>query len=379
MKYLPLVWAGIWRRKGRAILTLLSILNAFLLLGVLQGFNSGLHNAAAGTAADRLYTFSKLSQIEPLPMSMVDQIRQVKGVRSVIPEVIFQSKYRDQALPIPAFGVDVPQFFAANPHLKPSPGALDAVKRTRTGAIVGQQLMAREGWKVGDRVPLNSLLWAYRDGGAWPVDIVGTYTTDDKSASAQMLVNYDYVDQGRLAGQGTTSFFLVRIADPNQASAVGDQIDRLSANSPHETKTASEKQLVQDQLKQIGDIGFVINSIVAAVFFALLFSVGAVMMQSIRERIPELAVLKTLGFTDGGILALILSESVVFCVVSAGLGLLLAWMLFPLAKSTVGLSIHGGPVLLTGLGFALLLALLSGAPPAIRGMRLQVVDALAGR
>jgi len=380
MKYLPLVWAGIWRRRGRAILTLLSIMNAFLLLGVLQGFTSGLKHAVAESRADMLYTFAKLSQIEPLPLSQGDQIRRVNGVTAVVPTILFQSRYRDEAAPIRAFAVDAPTFFAAYPSLKPGQGALEAMKRNRAGAIVGQQMMSMHGWKVGDRVPLKSLLWANRAGGAWPVDIVGTYATEDKTFGANaMLVNFDYVDQGRTNGQGTASFYMVRIADPTRASAISERIDALFANSPHETKTASERQMAQEQIKQIGDIGFVINSIVAAVFFALLFSVGAVMLQAIRERTPELAVLKTLGFTDQGVLALILSESVLFCVIAGGLGLLLASMLFPLARTYIGFGIQTGPVMLIGLGFAVLLALLSGAPPAIRGMRLQVVDALAGR
>ena len=380
MKFLPLVWAGIWRRRVRAVLTLLSIATAFLLLGVLQGFQSGIGHAIAETHADVLYTFSKVSQVEPLPMAQAAQIKAVRGVRAVVPMVIFQSMYQKPTQVLQAFALDPSGFFAAEPQLKVSPAQLDAMKRTRTGAIVGSETMKRFGWHVGQRVPLRSLLWSNRDGTAWPVDIVGTYSTTDRTFGANaVLVNYDYVDQGRTTAQGTTSFFLIRVADPGQASALASTIDGLFANSPHETKTATERQMAQQQLKQIGDIGFVMNAIVGAVFFALLFSVGAGMMQSMRERIPELAVLKTLGFTDGGILALILAESLIFCVVSAEIGLLLASALFPAAKALIGMDIPGTQVMFTGLLFAVALAVLSGLPPALRGMRLQVVDALAGR
>jgi putative ABC transport system permease protein len=380
MKFLPLIWAGIWRKTGRAILTLLSILNAFLLFGMLQGFNSGLNNAVSETHGDILYSFSKVSQIEPLPMGHMGVMKTVPGVQVVTPLIIFQSFYRNTTLPIQAFAVQPDDFVRANPGLKVPPAMLEKLKRTRTGALVGAQMAQRFGWRVGQRVPLISRFWANRDGApTWPVDIVGIYDGKDSSFSGAMFVNYEYVDEGRSTANGTAGFYILKIADPRKADQIAAAVDKLFANSAHETKTASERQLVQDQIKQIGDIGFVVSAIVGAVLFALLFSVGAVMMQSMRERTPELAVLKTLGFSDGRILWLILSESVVFCVFSAGLGLGAAWALFPLIKSQVGFTIEPGPVMLLGLGFAVGLAILAGLPPAIRGMRLQIVDALAGR
>jgi putative ABC transport system permease protein len=211
--------------------------------------------------------------------------------------------------------------------------------------------------------------------------VVGIYQANPKDLlfGSAILVNLDYVDQARTQSTGTASIYLVRVSDPAQAGAVAQRIDAQFANSPDETKTESEQQLAADSIKQIGDIGFVVRAIVGAVFFALLFSVGAVMMQSVRERTPELAVLKTIGFTDGAILALILAEALVFCVVSAGIGLGIATLAFPLIKLTVGFTVQAGPVLLIGIGLAALLALVSGLPPAVRGMRLSIVDALAGR
>jgi putative ABC transport system permease protein len=193
------------------------------------------------------------------------------------------------------------------------------------------------------------------------------------------LANYDYVDQGRTSGAGTASMFLVRVADPTKADQVALSIDALFHNSPNETKTQSEQQLVADQIKQIGDIGFVVQAVVSAAFFTLLFSVGAVMMQSVRERTPELAVLKTLGFSDLTVLGLILAEAMTVCLFAAAIGLGLANLLFPLAKAAVGLDVSAGPLILVGLVIAAGLAIVAGLPPALRGMRLSIVDALAGR
>jgi putative ABC transport system permease protein len=258
---------------------------------------------------------------------------------------------------------------------------IGALQRNRTGAIVSRILANRFGWKVGDRVPLRALNVTNRDGSpTWPVDIVGIFSSSGGALFKNaMLINFDYVDQGRTSGSGTAPVFVIRIDDPNHASQIAASIDKLFANSANETKTATVRQIAQNNLKQIGDIGLVINAIVAAVFFALLFSVGALMMQSVRERTPELAVLKTLGFTDRGVMGLILAESLAFCLVSAAIGLGLAAMLFPVARHLIGFNIQAGPLMLTGFVLAIGLALISGLPPAIRAMRLQVVDALAGR
>src|SRR6185312_1494674 len=225
---------------------------------------------------------------------------------------------------------------------------IDSLARTRAGAIVGKTMAARYGWKVGDRVPLHALTVQNSNGTqTWPVDIVGIFSSKGGTIFANaMLVNFDYVDQGRSSGGGTANVFFVRVDDPNHAAAVSQAIDRMFANSAHETKTASVRQVAQDQLKQLGDIGFVINAIVGAVFFALLFSVGAVMMQSVRERTPELAVLKTLGFTDSGLMSLVLAESLTFCLVSAAIGLGLAALLFPVARRLIGFNVQAGPLML---------------------------------
>lgn len=380
MKFLPLIWAGIWRKPGRAVLTLLSVVNAFLLFGVLQGFASGLNHAVAETHADVLISLSRIST-EPLPVGQIAQIRMVQGVRAAMPMVPFISTYRTPTSIVPADAVDASQILAVDPGLTIPPSMIAALQRDRTGAIVSRLLASRFGWKVGDRVPLQALTVTNRDGSpTWPVDIVGIFSSSGGSLFKNaMLINFDYVDQGRTNNAGTAPLFVIRIDDPNHAGQVAASIDKLFVNSAHETKTATVRQIAQNNLKQIGDIGLVINAIVAAVFFALLFSVGALMMQSVRERTPELAVLKTLGFTDRGLMGLILAESLTFCLVSAAIGLGLAAMLFPVARQLIGFNIQAGPLMLVGFALAVALALISGLPPAIRAMRLQVVDALAGR
>ncbi|HEY8573752.1 ABC transporter permease [Phenylobacterium sp.] len=376
MKFLHLVWAGIWRKKGRAILTLLSIVNAFLIFGLLQGLKTGIDNVAQGTEANVLMVFSRVSQIEGLPMGHGSQIRTVGGVEAVTPMLIFTSTYRTPTQFVPAIAVNVDEYVAVYPESKPTEAQLVAMRQTRNGAIVGANMARNYGWKVGDTVPLRSMFWMNLDtGSTWPVKIVGILP----KGGPGMMVNYEYVDEGRTQQKGTTSFFLLKTKDAKQAGAIASRVDALFANSPYETRTITPRQMAQSQLKQIGDIGLVINAIVGAIFFALLFSVGAVMAQQMRERIPELAVLKTLGFTDGGVLALVVAETLIFCVFSAGIGLGIAELLFPLIREAIGFRAAAGPILFAGFGFAVALALIAGLPPAIRAMRLQIVDALAGR
>ncbi|HVT34478.1 MAG TPA: ABC transporter permease, partial [Nevskiaceae bacterium] len=225
-----------------------------------------------------------------------------------------------------------------------------------------------------------------RDGtNVWPLDIVGIYAgnTKDVVFGASILVNYDYVDEGRSQSKGTSSIYLVRVADPRSAGEIAQRIDKLFANSPYETKTMSEQQLVADSVKQIGDIGFVVNSIVAAVFFALLFSVGAVMMQSIRERIPELAVLKTLGYSDAAVALLVGAESLLLCASAGVLGLIAAWLaLKPAAHaiaSVLPLLRMTQETVIAGVVFALALGLVSAIVPVWQSARLTIVAGLARR
>jgi putative ABC transport system permease protein len=382
VKFLPLIWAGIWRKKGRAVLALLSILNAFLMFGLLHGFTSGIDQAMSETRADVLVSYSRVSQIEGLPIAHGGRIAQTPGVTAVSPVLVFFGTYQRPTQFVRAFAVDPSAFAAVNPQMGITADHAAAMQRTRSGVVVGKQLAEQYGWKVGQRVPVSSPMYANRDGTrTWPLDIVGIYAPAKgwENYGQAALMNYAYLDEGRVGQNGTAMFFFLRVADPERAGEIGAAVDAQFANSPHETKTVTERQMAQDQMKQIGDIGLVINAILGAMFFALLFSIGAVMMQGVRERTGELAVLKTLGFRDVGVLGLVLAETLIFCLVSAAIGLAIALTIFPLVKRWVAMEVPPGPLMATGLAIAAALALITGLPPAVRAMRLKIVDALAGR
>jgi putative ABC transport system permease protein len=382
MKYFPLIWAGLWRKRTRTIFTLLSIITAFLLFGLLQGINAAFSKGVTGANVDRLYVQSRVSFTEPLPFADLTQIEAVPGVSAVAYSTWFGTYYQDPKNFVFSFPVDGERYFNLYPEFKLPPDQLDAMTHTRTGAVIGRQLAEKYGWKVGDKVPLHSQIWTRKDDRSsdWTFDVVGIYDDPEDTARAnQFLFNHTYFDEGRSFGKGTVGWYIARISDPSQAAPVAAAIDKLFANSPYETKTVTEKENAQSFLKQIGDINFIVDAIVGAVLFTLLFLTGNMMMQSVRERIPELAVLKTLGFSDTGVLALVLSEALLLCLISASIGLAIAALAFPALKDVIGVLHLPVIVILAGLGIAMLLALASGLPPAWRARQLSIVDALAGR
>ena len=380
MKYWPLLWAGLWRKRTRTILTLLAVVTAFVLFGLLRGVNGAFAAATDNSDVRRLITFSRLSIIDLQPYSHKAQIERVPGVEHAVEMIYFGGYYQDPKNAIVSYALS-PDVFIIVPEIRVSKEAIAALRRTRTGAIVGTAVARKYGWKVGDRLPLNSAIHANTDGShAWQFDIVGTM---ESPANAQIenaiYMNYDYVSEASLLLKGKVSYYYVGIRDPKDAVQIAAKIDALFANSNDETRTQTEKEYIRNLVKQFADINFLVNAIVGAVFFTLLFLTGNTTMQSVRERIPELGVLKALGYADTTILWLVLCESALLCIVAALVGLGVAALVFPIAGKVLG-SAHLAPsVVPLGVLVALLLALVSGLPPAWRALRLRVVDAIAAR
>ncbi len=380
MKYLPLVWAGIWRKRSRAVLMLLQIASAFLLFGLLQGLNSGIKQAISRAHSDRLYVGSSVSLGVPLPISLLPQLKNVPGVKLVTPFAQFPSIYQKPGQGIPMNAVDPEAFFGMVSDYVVPKAQVEALKNNRTGLILGATPAKRYGLKVGDRLALQTQQ-PKRDGSnAWVFDIVGIFDVPSQpSGASAAIVNFAYMNEARLADRDTALLFLALADSPANAPAVARAIDKAFANSSHETRTQSEGDLFTTQLQRVADIDFIVGGIISAVFFALLLATGALMMQSVRERVPELAVLKTLGFSDRLVMVLILVEAIIFCVFSAAIGLGLASLILPQARTLIGIASMPGIVIAAGIGFAVALAIIGGSVPAWRGLKLQVAEALAGR
>lgn len=381
MKYLPLIWSGIWRKRGRSILIMLQVLIAFLLFGLLQGMKSGIDQAIAETRADILIVHGRQGMGESLPVAQLTGIRAVPGVKAVYIQNYIMGAYQKPTQLIVADAIDPDPTWAQYPGLTVTKTDLEAMSHKRNGALANVTLARKYSWKVGDLISLKSGLLQRNGSPDWTFEVLGTFAeTEHLGLQEAILINNDYLNEARADGKSNSvHHYIVLTDDPKQISTVAQAIDDRFANSVDETRTEPLREYAQSSYQSLGDLNFVVRSVVGAVFFALLFSVAAMMMQSLRERTSELAVLKTLGFSDHKIFWIILLEALILCIVAALLGLACAALIFPLAKRFLGGASMPHAVLAAGIGFAVLLALVSAALPAWRGMRLQVADALAGR
>ncbi len=383
MKFLPLILSGVWRKPARTILTLLQVVVAFALFGVLQGMKTGMDQTIEDARADVLYVAPVTAGGAPLPRAHIEKLRSIRGVETVAFADAFFATYQKPTQPVYVLALEnsdvwltlFPEVLAIGPR------DLKALRETRTGVLISAGMAKQYGWRIGDQIPLTSTTLQSNGSGTWFFNIVGTFTAREvgDDSGGYIVANYDYLDEARVLNKGTVRNFYAIAADPKQAAVVAEAIDNAFANSPSETRTASFKENAQQAMQSIGDLDFAIRSIVSAVLVALLFSMATMMVQTTRERTPELAVLKTLGFSGWIVFFLLVCEAVVVCVVGAVIGLGLAMLAFPYAgKFVPGLSM---PMVVVEVGVmgAVLVALLSTSVPAFRASRLEIVDALAGR
>jgi putative ABC transport system permease protein len=383
IKFLPLIWSGITRKPGRTLLTALQVTVAFALFGVLQGMKTGVDQAIASARADLLDVRPSAYGAGPLPLSYLERIQSVPGVKMVALLNGLPATYQKPTQELYALAI-VPgkEWLSIAPEIFTiAPRDLEALAVNRTGALITTGLEKKYGWKIGDKIPLVSTTLQNDSSNVWTFDVVGNYTLHELGGSGDDLIvtNNAYLDEARRSDKSTVEHFNVVATDPKQAVAVADAIDHEFANSSHETKTESYREGAQRQMQSIGDLNFAIRAIVSAVLVALLFSTATMIMQSIRERTPELATLKAVGFTDRAVFLLIVAEAIAVCIAAAVLGLALATIAFPYAAKMVpGLSM---PWIVVGIGLAgaVLVALVSVTLPALQAAKLEIATALRGR
>jgi putative ABC transport system permease protein len=383
MKFLPLVWRNLMRRKVRTIVTSLSIFVAFVLFGMLMAVRTAFNMGVEVAGADRLMMIHKVSLIQFLPGSYADRIKATAGVTVLSHANWFGGYYQEPTNFVQNMAVDPETWLQVYPEFELPEEQQRAWLANRTGAIIGRDLADKWGWKVGDRVPLISPIYRKPDGSPWEFTIEGIYDSSKPGVDkTQFFFHYEYLNQtfrNSPAFANQIGWYVFRVADPSTSDQLAQRIDAMFANSPAETKTATEKAFVSDFAKQVGDIGSIMVAIAAVVMFFILFVAGNAMAQSIRERTNELGVLKTLGFTQGRILVLVLLESSLIAVLGGGLGLALAWIIIAQGDPTGGLlPIFHLPArdLLIGAVLILLLGFGAGLLPALQASRLKIVDAL---
>ena len=383
MKYFRIIWKNAWRKKIRTSLTILSVFVAFLLFALLSGIGYAFRGGVDVADAERLIIIDKISLINPLPMSYMSRVAATDGVESVTHASWFGGYYQEPRNQFGQFPVDPQSYFDMYPEFNMPAEQLEAFKRNRTGAVVGKELADTYGWKIGDRIPLQATIWTKADGSrTWEFDLEGIFSADDaRGSTALMLFQYDYFEEARAFAKGTVGWYILRVAKGADPVRVANAIDLQFANSPNETKTSTEAAFAQSFTKQFGNIALIVTLILGAVFFTLLLVSGNTMSQSVRERISELAVLKTLGFGDRTVLGIVLSESILIMLLGGLLGLGLGWLIVQGLAKEMGAFLPGvflSPAAIAG-GVAMMIVagILAGIFPALKAMRLSIIEALA--
>ena len=381
MKWIVLLLSNFKRHKLRTLLTVLSIVVAFVLFGYLAAIRKAFDMGVSVAGQDRLVVRHKVSLIQLLPVTYKADMEKIDGVAAATHATWFGGVYKEPKNFFAQIAVVPDEFLDMYPEFTVSEEALKAWKSSRTAAVVGRVTADRFGWKVGDKIPMQATIWRPKSGGQiWTFDIVGIYEGKTKEADTSMLLfRSDYLQENNVFGPGMVGWYYIRVKDRSQAEAVAKRVDEFFANSPAETKTETEGAFVKGFAEQMGNIGAIIRAILSAVFFTILLVAGNTMAQSVRERVNELGVMKAVGFTDTHVLLLVLAESVLIAIVGGAIGMGLGWLAVSAGDPTGGaLPIFFFPPrdIIIGTILVLLLGFFTGLIPAVQAMRLNTVEAL---
>jgi putative ABC transport system permease protein len=377
MKYVPLILSNLFRKKIRTVLTIGSFAVALFLFGLLAVVHGAFNQGVDMAGADRLVVINKVSIIQPLPISYEERLLRIPGVKQVTHQNWFGGVYQDERNFFAQMAVEDDTFRSMYPEYIVPEDQWQTYMGDREGAIVGADLAKRFKWKLGDRIPLKGTIFQ----GTWEFNIRGIYqgkrVQDD---TTQFWFHYKYLEERENPyWKGLIGWYTVKVANPDDSVRVAKQIDETFSNSPWETKTDTEKAFAASWVKQAGNISFLILSIGAVVFFTLLLVTGNTMAIAVRERVRELAVLKSVGFSDVFVLTLVLAESLIIAAIGGALGLVLAKLLTLNGDPTHGMLpfFYLSPqTALVGIAVALAVGVAAGIIPAVSAMRLNVVNAL---
>jgi putative ABC transport system permease protein len=377
MRFLPLIVKNLFRKKIRTTLTILSIMVAMFLFGLLAVIDTAFTAGLEVAGADRLVVIGRNGVIQPLPMRYQEQIARIPGVTDVAHASWFGGVYQDERNFFAQFAVEDEAYLRIYPEFVVAPDQLQAYLADREGCVVGRKTAERFGWKLGDRIPLKGTIFA----GSWEFNVRAIYhgrrQQDDETG---FMFHSKYLDErAPRFWKGLVGWYVVKIEDPNQAQAIAKKIDERFSNSSTETKTQPEEVFIASWINQMGNIRVLVIGVGIVVFFTLLLVTGNTMAIAVRERTGEWAVLKTLGFGDRLVLALVLAESLAIAGLGGVIGLVLAKAFTAVGNPMPGLL----PVfylstqrLIAGLALTLFVGFAAGVVPGLLAMRLKIVDAL---
>ena len=383
MTFLQLVQKNLLRKKLRAVLTMTAIFVAFVIFGVLATLQGALNAGAETAGADRLIVTNRINFTLPMPIAYVNRTRSVDGVKTVAHASWFGGYYQETRNFLVAIAVDPEPYLDIYPEYVVPPQQRQAFLSDRGSMLVGKAVADKFGFKPGDRVPIRSSIWRQRNGSdTWDFTVAGIISPSEQRIDTNFVIfHYEYFKETRSFGGDTVGWMIVKTDTPKVNERVMPTIDSQFANSAFETETKTEAAFNKAFAEQLGDIGFIVTAVVGAAFVTILLIVGNTMMLTVRERTGEIAVLKTIGFTAERIFGMVLAESMLLAYAGGLAGITVAW----LVTTAIGESAGGflGPLafsmttLVTSLILMTLLGVLTGALPAWRAMRIDVITALA--
>jgi putative ABC transport system permease protein len=380
MNLLHLASRNAWRKPLRTLLLMFCVTVAFLIYGLTASFLNGAQGSA-GASEDLLGVMSAAGRTQPLPMATMARIASEPGVASLA-YITRLRGYVNVEKNVVAVSATDPKLIADvnGKELGLTPELVSALGHMRDRVLVGRMLAEAQGWSVGQRITVTAFQTAQKNGSRdWRFEIAGIFNGANASTDTYfLLANYDYINTARARGKDTVDAFVVRPANGISSGALAKRIDELFANSATPTRTQSEKQFLEAFLRQYADVGLIINLVVGASFVTLLMIIINTMVFAVRERIFEIGLLKTLGFSQGRILMLVLAETLLIFAVGGTIGLVLAKIATVLAGPALGLVLSMA-VLTKSILLIVILGVTTGLLPALNAMRTPISAAFRAR
>ncbi|WP_230646826.1 FtsX-like permease family protein [Bradyrhizobium sp. Leaf401] len=383
MNDLGLVFRNLFWRKLRTSLMIISILIAFAIFGVLAGFYRAFNAAEDHASANRLMTVNKINFTQSIPISYYNRVRQVDGVQQVTHANWFGGYFQDPKNILTVLAVEPSTYFEVyRNELDLDPAALKNLSQERSGAVIGEKMAARMGWKAGDTIPISSSIFSKKNGShTWDLRIAGVVKARGEQVNTNfVLFQYDYFNETRSFGKDTVGWLVLQIASSANSDRIAKTVDAMFANSATETSTDTEKAFGKAFAAQYGNVSLIIFLVVGAAFLTILMIVGNTMILSIRERTRQIGVLKTLGFSGPRILLIVLGEAVLLAVLGGVPGLVIATSIAFALRASVASIVPAFAVspsiVFGGLGLMIMLGLITGIVPAYTAMRLRIATAL---
>ena len=378
MKYLGYITAHLWRHKRRTFLTVSSIAIALFLFCTLRTVMTSFDAALRASADTRLVVRHAASLVFPLPLSYRDRLAQIDGITGVSYGNWFGGVYQDPKNNFAQFAVEVPTFVKLFPEVEMPPDQVSAFQAERTSCIVGATLAAKYGWKLGDVVPIQGTIYP----GEYRFTVRGIYKGKTADVDENTLYfHWDYLNEAMPAvRKDWVGIYWLEIPNGDMAADVSGRVDALYANSSQPTKTETEKAFQASFISMMGNVSLLMTILGSAILFAILLVTINTMMMAARERSTEIAVLKTIGFSDGLVLRLVGAEAILVSVTGGILGCVAAWIIFQRVDFTAGGMFPNFTVMpqTVGLGIVIAIAmgLVSGLVPALQAGRLRIATAL---